>query len=32
VEGFSFLGGDAAGRVFIRRELCKQYFPEAPCD
>ena len=32
VEGFSFLGGDAAGRVFIRHELCKQYFPEAPCD
>jgi hypothetical protein len=32
VNGFSFLGGDEAGLIFILQELCGQYFPEAPCN
>jgi len=32
VEEFHFLGADEAGLIFIRRNLCAQYFPEARCE
>jgi hypothetical protein len=32
VEEFHFLGADEAGLIFIQRELCAQYFPEARCE
>ncbi len=32
IEGFTFLGGDNAGLIFIRQGLCAQYFPGLPSE
>jgi len=32
LEGFTFLGGDEAGLIFVRQGLCAQYFPGMPCE